>query len=96
MEHSLVGKLSGGERRMVSIGRMLMVEAKLYLIDEPSLGLAPKISNGVMEALWKLPVENAAMIIAEQNVNLLSGKVDRIVGMHAGRMRGEVGHVSLL
>tara|TARA_B110000003_G_scaffold96827_1_gene98938 strand:- start:1038 stop:1580 length:543 start_codon:yes stop_codon:yes gene_type:complete len=96
LEHSLVGKLSGGERRMVSIGRMLMVEAKLYLIDEPSLGLAPKISNGVMEALWKLPVENAAMIIAEQNVNLLSGKVDRIVGMHAGRMRGEVGHVSLL
>ena len=96
LEHSLVGKLSGGERRMVSIGRMLMVEAKLYLIDEPSLGLAPKISHGVMQALWALPVNDAAMIIAEQNVNLLSGKVDRIVGMHAGRMRGEVGHVSLV
>jgi branched-chain amino acid transport system ATP-binding protein len=96
LEHSLVGKLSGGERRMVSIGRMLMVEAKLYLIDEPSLGLAPKISHGVMEALWALPITNAAMIIAEQNVNLLSGKVDRIVGMHAGRMRGEIGHVALL
>ena len=49
-----------------------------------------------MEALWALPVNDAAMIIAEQNVNLLSGKVDRIVGMHAGRMRGEVGHVSLV
>lgn len=95
LEHSLVGRLSGGERRMVSIGRMLMTEARLYLIDEPSLGLAPKISHRVMEALWALPVEGA-MIIAEQNVGLLTGRADRIVGMHAGRMRGDVGHVDLL
>ena len=46
---------------------MLMTEARLYLIDEPSLGLAPKISHRVMEALWDLPV-TGAMIIAEQNV----------------------------
>lgn len=95
LEHSLVGRLSGGERRMVSIGRMLMAEARLYLIDEPSLGLAPKISHRVMEALWALPVEGA-MIIAEQNVSLLTGRADRIVGMHAGRMRGDVGHVDLV
>lgn len=95
LEHSLVGRLSGGERRMVSIGRMLMSEARLYLIDEPSLGLAPKISHRVMEALWSLPVEGA-MIIAEQNVSLLTGRADRIVGMHAGRMRGDVGHVDLV
>jgi branched-chain amino acid transport system ATP-binding protein len=94
LEHALVGKLSGGERRMVSIGRMLMAEARLYLIDEPSLGLAPKISQRVMEALWALPVEGA-MIIAEQNVSLLTNRADRIVGMHAGRMRGDVGHVEL-
>lgn len=94
LEHALVGKLSGGERRMVSIGRMLMSEAKLYLIDEPSLGLAPKISSRVMEALWNLPVAGG-MIIAEQNVSLLTGRADRIVGMHAGRMRGDVGHVEL-
>lgn len=92
--NSLVGKLSGGERRMVSIGRMMMSDADLYLIDEPSLGLAPKISKRVMDALWDLPVEGA-MIIAEQNVNLLAGRADRIVGMHAGRMRGDVGHVEL-
>jgi len=53
LEHSLVGKLSGGERRMVSIGRMLMTEAKLYLVDEPSLGLAPKISHRVMDAFGR-------------------------------------------
>ncbi len=94
LEHALVGKLSGGERRMVSIGRMLMTEARLYLIDEPSLGLAPKISHRVMQALWDLPVEGA-MIIAEQNVALLTGRADRVIGMHAGRMRGDVGHVEL-
>jgi len=94
LQNSLVGKLSGGERRMVSIGRMLMADAQLYLIDEPSLGLAPKISARVMDALWALPVEGA-MIIAEQNVNLLTGRADRIIGMHAGRLRGDVGHVEL-
>lgn len=94
LEHALVGKLSGGERRMVSIGRMLMSEARLYLVDEPSLGLAPKISERVMEALWALPVEGA-MIVAEQNVALLTGRCDRVIGMHAGRLRGDVGHVEL-
>lgn len=94
LEHALVGKLSGGERRMVSIGRMLMSEARLYLIDEPSLGLAPKISERVMEALWSLPVEGA-MIVAEQNMSLLSARCDRVIGMHAGRLRGDVGHVEL-
>ena len=46
-----VGRLSGGERRMVSIGRGLMGDASLYLVDEPSLGLAPKIGKSVIEAL---------------------------------------------
>ena len=94
LQHSLVGKLSGGERRMVSVGRMLMSAARLYLIDDPALGLAPKVSKRVMDALWALPV-NGAMIIAEQNVSLLSGRADRILGMHAGRMRGDIGHVDL-
>ncbi len=96
LEDALVGKLSGGERRMVSVGRALMVDASLYLIDEPSLGLAPKISASVVEALFSLPTEGRAMVIAEQNVALLSNRVDRMIGMHAGRIRGDVGHVGLV
>ena len=84
-----VARLSGGERRMVSIGRGLMTDAKLYLADEPSLGLAPKIGKGVMEALLKIELSGSAMIIAEQNVALLEGKVDRVIGMHAGKLKGE-------
>ena len=64
------------------------------MVDEPSLGLAPKISQRVMTALWDLSV-SGAMIIAEQNVTLLTGHADRVIGMHAGRMRGDVGHVEL-
>ncbi|MCB2061237.1 MAG: ATP-binding cassette domain-containing protein [Novosphingobium sp.] len=95
LQNELVGTLSGGERRMVSVGRALMTEASLYLIDEPSLGLAPKISASVMEALHSIRSEGKAMIIAEQNVALLSGKVDRMIGIHSGRLRGDIGHVSL-
>jgi branched-chain amino acid transport system ATP-binding protein len=84
-----VARLSGGERRMVSIGRGLMADAKLYLADEPSLGLAPKIGIAVMETLLKIDLEQSAMIIAEQNVALLEGKVDRVIGMHAGKLKGE-------
>ena len=81
--------ISGGERRMVSIGRGMMSEAKLYMADEPTLGLAPKIGKGVLEALLKIDLKDSAMIIAEQNVALLEGKVDRIIGMHAGKLKGE-------
>ena len=87
--HTPVGKLSGGERRMVSIGRGMMSDAKLYMADEPTLGLAPKIGKGVLAALLKIDLNNSAMVIAEQNVALLEGKVDRIIGMHAGKLKGE-------
>src|ERR1700759_5488638 len=84
-----VGRLSGGGRRMVWIGRGLMTDAKLYLADEPTLGLAPKIGIAVMEALLAIDLKDSAMFIAEQNVALLEGKVDRIIGMHAGKLKGE-------
>lgn len=84
-----VGRLSGGERRMVSIGRGLMTDAKLYLVDEPSLGLAPKIGESVMAALMQIELKDSAMFIAEQNVALLDGRVDRCIGMHAGKLKGE-------
>ncbi|MFL9710955.1 ABC transporter ATP-binding protein [Methylobacillus sp. Pita1] len=84
-----VGRLSGGERRMVSLGRGLMSDASLLLVDEPSLGLAPKIGKGVMKALMEIELGNSAMIIAEQNMALLEGQVDRVIGMHVGKLKGE-------
>lgn len=85
-----VGKLSGGERRMVSLGRGLMGDVKLYLVDEPSLGLAPKISRAVIEALSKVDLADGAMVVAEQNLEVLEGFADRVIGMHAGEITGDV------
>ncbi|MBR0733301.1 ATP-binding cassette domain-containing protein [Bradyrhizobium japonicum] len=84
-----VGRLSGGERRMVAIGRGLMADADLFLVDEPSLGLAPKIGKSVVDALMAVELGSSAMVIAEQNLGLLEGRVDRIIGMHAGKLKGE-------
>jgi branched-chain amino acid transport system ATP-binding protein len=81
-----VGTLSGGERRMVSIGRGLMADADVYLIDEPSLGLAPGIVSALMESLFSVPVDAGAMIIAEQNRTLIEGRVDRLVHLHGGQI----------
>jgi branched-chain amino acid transport system ATP-binding protein len=91
-----VGRLSGGERRMVSIGRGLMTDARLYLADEPTLGLAPKIGRSVMDALLRIDLQGSAMFIAEQNVALLEGRVDRVIGMHAGKLKGEASSASRL
>jgi branched-chain amino acid transport system ATP-binding protein len=81
-----VGTLSGGERRMVSIGRGLMTDADVYLIDEPSLGLAPGIVPSLMEALFSVPVGGGAMVVAEQNRTLIEGRVDRLIHIHGGQI----------
>jgi branched-chain amino acid transport system ATP-binding protein len=81
-----VGTLSGGERRMVSIGRGLMNEADLYLIDEPSLGLAPGIVSSLMDSLFSVPVEGGALVLAEQNRTLIEGRVDTLVHIHGGQV----------
>lgn len=80
------GTLSGGERRMLSVGRGLMGDAKVYLIDEPSLGLAPGIGIGLVASLMELDLEGGALVIAEQNQALIEGKLDRIVRIHGGEV----------
>jgi len=85
---SPVGTLSGGERRMVSLARGLMADARLYLVDEPSLGLAPIVSRAVVDALMQIDLADGAMVIAEQNLALLSGHCNRTLGMHAGMLKG--------
>jgi branched-chain amino acid transport system ATP-binding protein len=84
----VVGTLSGGERRMCSIGRGLMAEAHVYLVDEPSLGLAPGIAENIVRTLAELDLGQGALVLAEQNRSLIEGRVDRIVKLHAGQIAG--------
>jgi branched-chain amino acid transport system ATP-binding protein len=66
----LAGTLSGGERKMLAIGRGLMTGPKILLVDEPSLGLSPILSIAVFEALQELNRRGLAILLVEQNVDV--------------------------
>jgi len=65
--HQIAGTLSGGEQQMLAISRALMSEPKLLMLDEPSLGLAPKIVGEVFEIITKLKEEGITILLVEQN-----------------------------
>ncbi len=64
------GTLSGGEQQMLAIGRGLMACPKLLILDEPSLGLAPKLVLSIFEIIKKLKEEGITILLVEQNVHL--------------------------
>ena len=63
----MAGTLSGGEQQMLAISRALMSEPKLLMLDEPSLGLAPKIVGEVFETITQLKEEGITILLVEQN-----------------------------
>jgi branched-chain amino acid transport system ATP-binding protein len=79
------GTLSGGERQMLAIGRALMSEPKLLMLDEPSLGLAPAIVESMYESLSVLHQENLTLLIAEQSVNLALEFADYAYVLQTGK-----------
>ncbi|MGO4385082.1 ABC transporter ATP-binding protein [Specibacter sp. RAF43] len=73
----LAGTLSGGEQQMLAIGRALMGSPKLMLLDEPSLGLAPKITSQIMENLQQLRERGLTILLVEQNARMALSISDR-------------------
>lgn len=63
----IAGTLSGGEQQMLAIGRALMSDPKLLLLDEPSMGLSPLMTQGVFEVLRQLKKDGITMLLVEQN-----------------------------
>jgi branched-chain amino acid transport system ATP-binding protein len=86
----IAGTLSGGERRMLSVGRGLMSDADVYLIDEPSLGLAPAIGRSLLDILTGLDLGGRTLLLAEQNRALVEGRLDRVIRIHGGQIREEI------
>jgi branched-chain amino acid transport system ATP-binding protein len=80
------GKLSGGEQQQLVIARALMTRPKMMLIDEPSLGLAPKIVDRVYEILKQLRDEGNTLLVVEQSTHRALEAADRIYVMRNGQI----------
>jgi len=84
--NQMAGSLSGGEQQMLAIGRALMANPRVLLMDEPSEGLAPQIVAEVMSTIRKLKARGLSIILVEQNPKLVFDVADDIVILTSGRV----------
>ncbi|MGM4915647.1 ATP-binding cassette domain-containing protein [Tardiphaga sp. 813_E8_N1_3] len=82
----LAGTLSGGEQQMVAVGRALMLQPKLLLLDEPSHGLAPKVVEEMHDAFTKIHSGGTSILLVEQNVGLALDVATRGYVLESGRV----------
>jgi branched-chain amino acid transport system ATP-binding protein len=94
-QHQRAGTLSGGEQQMLVIGRALMGNPDVLLLDEPSEGLAPLIVNEVTKGIAKLKEEGLSIILVEQNFNVAMELADYFVVLNTGYIafKGEANQV---
>lgn len=86
---ALAGALSGGQQQMLAIGRALISEPKLLVLDEPSMGLAPVLIDDIAAALRRLRSDGVSMLLVEQNAKLTFGLTDRCLVLENGKVAKE-------
>jgi branched-chain amino acid transport system ATP-binding protein len=85
-EAQKAGTLSGGEQQMLAIGRALMSNPRLLLLDEPSLGLAPLIVHIIFEAIDEIKTKGTTILLVEQNAHAALKHSDRGYVLETGRI----------
>ena len=95
-EKQISGTLSGGERTMLSIGRALMSQAKLLLIDEPSVGLAPKVKEDLFDRIKDVHGLGITILLAEQDISFAFDLASRNYVLSRGKIIAEGSREALL
>ncbi len=85
----LGSQLSGGERQMLGIGRALMLGPRALMLDEPSIGLAPRLVSAVLHTMRTLASSGLSILLVEQNVRAAIDVVDRLVLLERGKIVAE-------
>jgi branched-chain amino acid transport system ATP-binding protein len=89
-ERQVAGSLSGGEQQMLAVGRALMAGPQVLLLDEPSLGLAPRVTEDILDTLALLNREGLTIILVEQKAPLALKLAQRAYLMSLGRVIAEI------
>src|SRR5229473_1903017 len=85
--HQMAGTMSGGEQQMCAIGRALMSNPKLLLLDEPSAGLAPVVVQAIFDLVRRICAQGYTVLIVEQNIRQVLKVVGRAYLLEAGRIK---------
>lgn len=88
-QEQIAGSLSGGEQQMLAIGRALMASPRALLLDEPSIGLAPRLAGQILQQLVGLRQEGLAILLVEQDAHAALRIADRGYVMETGRIVAE-------
>nr|WP_285727311.1 ABC transporter ATP-binding protein [Psychromicrobium sp. YIM S02556] len=88
-QKQLGGTMSGGEQQMLAIGRALMSDPKLLLLDEPSMGLAPQFIRQIFSIIAEINKQGTTILLVEQNANQALAKADRAFVLETGKITHE-------